>query len=545
MMSSIQRLSALVLAGTLCAASPALAQFNAFKDPSPSAGGSGTSAGPDIKAVAPTVDGGKVKVGGTTYVVAMFRNNGTSPVKVTGINLYPSSSVSTAVSLNKCAEAPLPPDAQCAVTVAVTGLQIGSWRVEVLLDHDGRSRLATAALQGNVEGGGSKELDEIKADVEATPEILDFGTATGGVPLVRGILLRNRTSEKVTLGDMEFDAPPNAGFAMQSQCPESLAPGESCVVSVTWSPVARGASEAVLRVGHSAKSGLTKVDVKGLFDPTSQASAPLYPGAVPDRGLLVASMDRVDFGSNVNGVSAITVSLVNAGSADLELRTVRLAGSDNGLSVLRSGCGAGTILKPVEACALTLNWVPSRGGPVIDDLQIQHTGARGVLILPIRGSAAGPASRESIALRQPSADVQALDAVKGSGKESAMPPDLKDFAKTAREDEYLASLFSDAAPSLDGYTVTSHAPTKAVISGPIGSLVVRDGEDVVISGVRWVVTIVNTGVMLTNDGDEVLLLFDKSLRAMKPAAPTQASAEAPSNEPPAAAAAPAVAAPAQ
>lgn len=137
--------------------------------------------------------------------------------------------------------------------------------------------------------------------------------------------------------------------------------------------------------------------------------------------------------------------------------------------------------------------------------------------------------------------MQALEAIKGMGKEGVAPPDLKAFTKTAREDEYLAGLLSEAAPSLDGYTVTSHAPTKAVISGPVGSLVVRDGEDVVISGVRWTVTIVSTGVMLSNDGDEILLVFDKSLRAMQPAAmaqPESNSSATPANQAPAAATTP-------
>ena len=509
MRASVLLFAVLLTSFSLLRPGEAFAQFNAFKDPS-AGSTAGAVSGPDLKAVNDKIEGGKVTVGATAYVVAMFKNSGTSPVKVSGINLYPSSTVSAQVNLNKCADAPLPPDAQCAVTVAVTGLQIGSWRVEILLDHDGRTRLATAAMTGSVEGSGTQESEQVRSDIEAVPQELDFGSATGGIPMVKSILLRNRTSDKVNMTGIQIDTPTQSGFAYKTECPQQLAPSESCVIAVTWTPVTKGVSQAVLTVTHSAKSGLTKVDIKGSFDPTAATSAPIYPAAGSDTGVLVSDKDKVDFGTGIKSVSAITVSLVNLGSADLTLKSVGLAGSDNGLSVARSGCRAGTVLKPVEACALTVNWVPSREGAVIDDLQIMHTGARGVLILPIRGTADAAASRESLAVRQPSLDMQG-----GS--------DIS--AKTGKNGGHdgIRSEPPALTPVLDGYAVTAHSPSKAVINGPIGSLVVRDGEDVVISGVKWTVTIVSTGVILSSDDDEILLVFDKSLRPATPVATTTSS----------------------
>lgn len=489
-------------------------EFNAFKEPQ-TGGGSGAVTGPDLKPTADKFEGGKITIGATAYVVATFKNSGSSPVKVTGINLYPSSTVAATVNLNKCAEAPLPPDAVCAVTVAVTGLQPGTWRVSMLLDHDGRSRLATAALSGDVETGAAGTTTG--ADIEANPADLDFGSATGGVPLVRSLLLHNLTGDKIDISSVNLDAPDQSGFTVRPECPPSLASGESCVVNVIWVPVARGDAQAVLRINHSGKSRVTKVDVKGSFAPASSTAATIYPDAASDMGLLVTDMDKVDFGAGISNVAAITVSLVNKGSADLTLKSISLAGSDNGISIARAGCKAGLTLKSGAACALTVNWVPSRAGSVLDDLQILHTGARGVLVLPIRGTADAAATRGSISMR-PSA---------------ALPPDGADAGKTDGEkpaprtkeekEDSLSASNSGITPVLDGYVVTSHSPTKAVINGPVGSLVVRDGEDAVISGVRWTVTIVSTGVILSSDSDEILLVFDKALRAMTPASSSSSS----------------------
>lgn len=495
------KLAALLFTGMMLVATPAAAQFNAFKDPVQGSA-TGAASGPDLKAVATAaIAGGKVTVGATAYVVAVFKNPGTSPVNVTGINLYPSSTVSAKVSLNKCAEAPLPPEAECAVTVAVTGLQLGSWRVELLLDHDGRTRLATAAMIGDVEGGGDDEDEKVKSEIEASPDVLDFGTSEGGVSMVRSIVLRNRTSEAVTLKSISLDAPPQTGLTQKSQCPEVLQPGETCNVLVTWLPVTKGLTQGVLLVTHSARSGTSQAEIKGAYEPASISNAEIYPTSVAEQGIMISDKDKIDFGSAVNGASAITVSLVNAGSADLTIKNVMLSGSDSGVSIMRSGCRTGSILKPMDACPLTVNWVPSRQGPVIDDLQVHHTGARGVLILPVRGTATAAVSRESLAVRQTSTDTVSES---GGGMVESI----------------------SITPVLDGYVVTSHSPTRAIINGPVGSIVVRDGEDVVISRVKWTVTIVPTGVILTSAEDEIFLIFDKSLRPATPAASTGAAAAA-------------------
>lgn len=502
-----------VMAGLIAAATPAFAQFNAFKDPVQGSS-SGAASGPDLKAAEPTVQGGQITVGATAYVVARFKNPGTSPVNVTGINLYPSSTVTAKVNLNKCAEAPLPPEAECAITVEVTGIQAGAWRVEVLVDHDGRTRLATAALTGQIDSSNKPQDDVVKADLEAVPAALDFGSVTGGVA-VKSVLLRNRTQDPLTIKNIAMDVPEQMGFTYKPVCPQSLQPGEACSVIVTWSPLTKGDAQGLLNVSHSARSSLTQVEVKGRFDPVKFESAEIYPESVPDKGILVSDKEEIDFGSGIKGASAITLSLVNVGTADLTLKSIKLSGSDSGVSIARSGCRSGTVLKPVEACALTVNWVPSREGDILDDLQVHHTGARGILLLPVRGGADGAVSRETLAVRQPNA--------LGIGAASSSSSASSGGAAASSRGEDIdmdAFEFDDSAsvaitPSLDGYVVTSHSPTRAVINGPVGSLVVRDGEDVVISGVKWTVTIVSTGVIVTSAHDEILLIFDKSLKPLQ------------------------------
>lgn len=479
---------------SLLLAAPAQAQMiNAFKDPvAPAASGGAARSGPDLSAVSPAITGGSITIGATAYVVALFKNNGSEPVEVQGINLYPSSTVTAQVSLNKCAEAPLPPEAECAVTVAVTGVKVGAWRVEILLDHNGRTRLATTAMTGDVAASAEATQQAVGLDIEALPDKLDFASSAGNSSMVRSILLRNKTGEKIAIDDIIMESNAVSGFTYSPQCPEELLPAETCSVVVNWTPTTRGVSQGVLLVNHSGVSRMTQVEVTGTFAPEAASTAQLYPETVPERGLLVSDKDSIDFGTGINGAAAISISLVNTGSSDLTLRNIKLSGSDSGLSIARTGCRAGTVLKPVEACALTINWVPSREGTVVDDLQIHHTGARGVLILPVRGAADGAVSRESLAIRQMPADISS---------DPEMVAGMNDAAESVA-----------VTPVLDGYVVTSLSGSRAVVNGPVGSLVVRDGEDVVISGVKWTVTVISTGVILTSAADEILLVFDKSLK---------------------------------
>lgn len=488
-LSTVGTVSVLV-AGLMVTSVPAAhAQYNPFKDPSTGSDNKGNVSGPNLSATESQIDGGRLTVGVTSYIVTVFRNDGTAPVKVGNINLYPSSTVGADVSLNQCKDGMVPPGAECAITVAVSGLQEGAWRVELLVDHNGRTRLATASIAGQVDGTADDRTTQ--TDLEPSTDELDFGESPGGVPSVKSVVFKNRTSQPIDILNIGIDTPPQSGFSIRTGCPKTIQPGSSCNVAVTWSPISAGPAQGIIIVEHSGKSGLTQVEVSGTFVPEVTNAAAIYPPAVPSKGLLISDREQFDFGSDIEGSVAMTASLVNTGSEPLTLTNVRLSGSNSGVSIARSGCRPGTVLQPIEACALTVNWVPSRSGSIVDDIQIHHTGARGILILPVRGTSENAVSRDSLAVRQNTVFDE-------NGEVISVAP----------------------TPVLDGYVVTSHSSTRAVINGPVGSQIVRDGEDVVLSGVKWVVTIVRSGVILTTDSDEILLVFDRSL---KPTTTTETS----------------------
>jgi hypothetical protein len=476
-----------------------------FNDPGSRGAGGGTSGG--LTPVAATVDGGTIPTGATAQVVVRFRNDGSQPVETGLIQLYPSSTVSANVALDQCKEEALAPGAECAIALSVKALQPGSWRVEMLMRHSGKTRLVSAALSGTVDASGDSSR-KLASDIESIPEEIEFGSLEASQTLTEPVILRNITSTPLEIQDISIDASDQAGYSMKTEC-KKLQPGEACIAVVSWSPKTKGRSSGVLVVRHNGPTALTSVPLSGEYSPDDTAQAELFPQAVPGRGLLVASQTEVDFGEKVQTASTITVSLVNAGDAPLTIQDIRISGSDNGLSFKNDGCLAATVLAPIEACPLTITWSPTRVGPLFDDIQILHDGARGVLVLPIRGGSDQPVSQDQKAILLSGTTSLPLDP---SVDPNARPGDAQ--AGAGGTSSSYATNLPNAASVLDGYKITSFSPTRAIINGPGGSRIVFDNEEIVLGGVPWFVAIQKDGIEFLHQGQRILLLFDRSLSSI-------------------------------
>ena len=351
-----------------------------------------------------------------------------SRLKPGTISLYPSSNVSANVGENECEAGAISPDAVCAIALSVKGLQPGKFRIEMLMRHDGRSKLITSTITGEVERSEDTTRDVI-SDLETIPSELKFGNLKNSRPLTRSIILRNVTSKAIKVSDVVIESNEQAGYSFKSDC-DSLLSGEACIVTVTWAPQQRGPSTGVLVIGHDGPTGVVSVILDGEYAPEKASQVDIFPEAVPGKGLLTASQTDIDFGKGVEANAAITVSLVNVGDTPLKLGEISLSNKDNGVKVAGTGCKPGLELDPVEACPLTLIWEPVRVGAVVDDIQIRHDGARGILVLPVRGEADRAVNKDSQAIvfgGEAGALLRAIppvssSEVSGGGEESSSAP---------------------------------------------------------------------------------------------------------------------------
>lgn len=485
---------------TLVLTAPLSAQAqNAFSDPAEAV--EVNNVGGDLVAVEGAVDGGAIPVGTRSQVIVRFRNDSGKDIDFRDINLYPSSSISAEIAINQCEEEPLPSGAECALILGVKGLQSGPWRIEMLVRHTGRSRLATATVEGSVESGDLSDSGQAVTDIEVSPAPVDFGQLTASRPIIRSVTVRNITSSVVNISDIYIDAPYQSGYELRTDCGE-LQSGQACIASIIWSPVIPGPTSGFLVVEHDGASRIANISLSGEFAPAGVVEAEFFPEAVPGKGLLVSNQTEIDFGSGIAAESTITLTLVNSGDTNVNLQTIQLAGTDNGLRIAEDGCQEGDVLTPTEACPLTISWAPTKPGSILDDVQVYHSGARGVLVVPIRGSATEAVNLDNRAVVLSTADF------------SAPPPPSSGEVSDFDPEPVARAPVVAAPPSLDGYTVTSHSSNYAMIGGPGGSKVVQDGRMTILAGHQWEVNVVSDGVELSSGATRVMLVFDRSFNAL-------------------------------
>lgn len=557
------RYAALILIAAMIPSVAARAQ-SAFDDPG--SRNAATGKGGDFKPVSDKLDAGEVTLGAATQVVVLFRNDDSKPVTTGVINLYPSSNITANIGENQCSAAPIQPGEICAISVQVKGLQAGTYRIEMLMRHDGRAKLLTTTINGTISSGDNKSVD-LAGDLEIIPSSLDFGDLDHSRSQARAVILRNKTSKSISISDIHIEAGGQSGYTVNSNCNE-LATGAACVASVTWEPRQKGPSTGTLIVNHTGATGISTIDLTGSYDPEKSEKADIYPDAVPGKGLLVSSQETVDFGTGVEQSSSITVSLVNVGDVPLTLTGIRMTNPENGVRTEKTGCKVGSVLAPLEACPLTMTWDPVREGIIVDDIQVTHSGARGVLVMPLRGTASkainkdkkaimlsgAPGGAEDILAKiQPlslndiedsgeeveesgqKASVPKTGASKSAVKASDQTPSAKTAGNNAKESSSATSIEREgslrkasSAPSaaeqgiaqvdvrgvLDGYLITSFSTNRAIVSGPGGSRVVFNGEQTVIGGVLWEIKMRPSAIEFRNGEQKVLLLFDRSLSSV-------------------------------
>jgi len=503
----------------LTGAGEAFAQYRGFDSPTSRMSGGG---GFGLVPVESAIDGGSIPIGASAQVVVLFRNEGAQDVETGLINLYPSSNITAEISLNQCATG-LPSGAECAIAISIKGLQAGAWRLEMLMRHSGRTRLVTATVSGNVEAS-SDSSDRLASDIEAIPNDVDFGSLSSSQTLIESVILRNTTSTLINISEITMNAAESAGYVVETDCVE-LKAGQACIATIVWAPKRTGPASGVLIVRHDGPTAITSIAINGEYEPDGVEEAEEFPEAIPGRGLLISSQTEFDFGDNISSASTMTVSLVNTGDTKLTINEIKISGSDSGLTLAGSGCSEELTLQPIEACPLTLTWSPTRLGGVVDDVQIVHDGARGILVLPVRGEATSTVSQNQKAIVMSSSGTQIQKRVISpdsyGGKDLSASEETRPAKATKAKKRKAKKVSSNssssvmnASSSLDGLKITSFSSNKAIVNGPGGSRLVFDGEPIMLGGVMWDVSIQKNGIEFINEASRVLLLFDRSLSSV-------------------------------
>lgn len=162
---------------------------------------------------------------------------------------------------------------------------------------------------------------------------------------------------------------------------QSLAPGASCTIAVTFRPTLAGTRSGTVTVTHNAGSSV--LSLLGLGG--SQAPQ------------ITVSPSQLTFSQAVGGSSALQrVVVSNTGDASLVFDGLALDGDHPGefaIDPASSTCAAGGSVAPGSNCAVALSFTPAAAGSRTARLLLRHNaglGSTGVALVGEAGAAAAP-----------------------------------------------------------------------------------------------------------------------------------------------------------
>lgn len=208
------------------------------------------------------------------------------------------------------------------------------------------------------------------------PTALDFGSVpmpTTSSP--RSVVLTNSGSVALGVQSVVIDSDPYSSFSVNDDNCSSLtlAPGESCEVSVVFHPHIRGDLTGRLRITDDSTTSPHSVSLRGYGT----------------RPVAIASPETVVFEPLELGSAPVEklVNLTNAGDADLHVSSVSLNGQ--AFSIDSDSC-TGATLVPASSCAVTIGFQPTTVGTVGTYLTFRHDGGTDTLVR-VQGTTTPPA----------------------------------------------------------------------------------------------------------------------------------------------------------
>jgi Putative Ig domain/Abnormal spindle-like microcephaly-assoc'd, ASPM-SPD-2-Hydin len=191
-------------------------------------------------------------------------------------------------------------------------------------------------------GGGS-------AAVSLSETSLSFGKQapnTTSTPL--SVTLTNIGSAALSITGITITGTNSSDFAETNTCGSGINANANCTISVTFTPSANGARSASVNITDNAEGSPHKVQLTG----TGAAGTPT--ASLAPTGLAFASQT---VGSSS---AAQTVTLSNAGTAQLSITSIAIGGADSGDFSQTHTCGS--TLDPALFCDITVTFKPTALG---------------------------------------------------------------------------------------------------------------------------------------------------------------------------------------
>lgn len=269
----------------------------------------------------------------TSQTCQTFTLTNTGNIDLTGIAVSITGANPTSFSQSNNCPATLAAAANCTITAFLNPQTAGALSANLSVASNASTSPNTAALTGT---------GNPPASIALSPTTVNFGNViVGATSAPSGITVTNTGGTAATISGVTTALP----FAQSNNCPASLGPGASCIVSVTASPSATGIANGTVSVASSASGSpfVASLSVTGVAPAVSLTPASIAFGSQP-------------VGSQT---TAQAFTLLNNGTSALTF-TIALAGTNPGDFVLSTGCVSP--LQPNQNCLISTAFKPTTAG---------------------------------------------------------------------------------------------------------------------------------------------------------------------------------------
>jgi hypothetical protein len=259
--------------------------------------------------------------------------NTSSSIPLSGISI--SITDSTAFTQTNNCPATLAVKSSCTITVTFTPEYAGSFAATIsIADSDGTSPQEVA-----LSGTGTQPVATL------TPSTLGFGNVVVGTTSPAQILTLSN-SGTASLSITSITITQSTTFAETNTCGSTLAAGNSCKISVTFTPTGTWTSSGTLTVNDNASPAFQQASLSG----TGIQSA------------VELSTKSLNFGNQVwQATSATkTVTITNSGTANLTITSIAVTGSNAADFAETNTCG--NSLAPNASCSINATFTPKALG---------------------------------------------------------------------------------------------------------------------------------------------------------------------------------------
>lgn len=191
--------------------------------------------------------------------------------------------------------------------------------------------------------------------------LLDFG----------GVLVNTTASQALTVSncgnaDLHITSTlPSSPLFAATGCTTAVTPGNSCTITVTYSPIDTSTVSAALSINDDAGFSPQIIPLSGL-------------GGLPD----IVLPNGLFFGDLQVGTSTAGIATIfNSGQGALNLSTIAISGD---FSIVKNGCAAQ--LLPAAGCALTIKFSPTVAGARTGSLTITDNAQGSPHVVPLSGN---------------------------------------------------------------------------------------------------------------------------------------------------------------